>query len=116
MTFVDELERRGGFRRREKLPCKLLIDGRKRAGMLRDLAAGGLFVETRDDVPPGADVIVAFQASESHRFVVEALVARKSPVSRSLAGLASRGCGLRIQDPPRSYLHWLEATGQRSGS
>ena len=111
MTFVDELERRGGFRRREKLPCKLLIDGRSRAGMLRDLAAGGLFVETRDDVPPGADVIVAFQASEGQRFVLEALAPRQGQVSHSLAGLASRGCALRIQDPPRSYLHWLEAAG-----
>ena len=109
MTFVDELERRVGARRRERLPCKLLIDGCSRPGTLRDLASGGLFVETPDRVPSGAGVVVAFRASEGQRFVLEALAPRNSQVSQSLAGLASRGCALRIQDPPKSYLRWLEA-------
>ena len=110
MTLVDELERRCGSRRREKLPCKLLIDGRSRPGILRDLAAGGLYVETRDDVPAGASVIVAFRASADQSFVLEARAPRQSQLSHSLAGLASRGCALRIQNPPQHYLHWVSAS------
>ena len=54
MRFVDELERRTGSRRCEPLSCNLLVDGRKRAGRVRDLSAGGLYVETEDALPSGA--------------------------------------------------------------
>jgi hypothetical protein len=110
MGFVDELERRGGARRRERLPCKLLIGGSSQPAVLRDLAAGGVFVETQHDVPPGVGVVVAFRASGGQRFVLEAHAPRHGQVSNSLAGLAARGCALRIQDPPKSYLRWLDAT------
>jgi hypothetical protein len=109
MTFVDELERRVGARRRERLPCKLLIDGRHGTGTLRDLASGGLFVETPDPVPSGAGVVVAFRASDGERFVIEARSPRSDRVSNTLDGLAARGFALRIPDPPKSYLRWLEA-------
>ncbi len=111
MRFVDELERRTGSRRCEPLACNLLIDGRKRAGRLRDLSAGGLYVETEDALPSGASVVVSFLASDGRRFVLEALSPRRVPMaSHSLAGLASPGCALRIPNPPETYLRWLEAS------
>ena len=111
MKFVDELERRDGSRRCEPLSCNLLIDGGTRAGRLRDLSAGGLYVETDAELPPGADVVVSFLASDGLHFVLEALTPRRVPLaSHSLAGLASAGCALRIQNPPTTYLRWLEAS------
>ena len=110
MTFVDELERRAGTRRRGQLPCSLLIDGRARAGRLRDLSAGGVYVETEDELPSGAGVVVSFSAS-GRRFLLEAQAPRRSPTtSHSVAGLVSPGCALRILDPPKTYLRWLEAS------
>ena len=110
MGFVDELERRDGARRRESLPCKLLIGGSSQPAVLRDLAAGGVFVETQHDVPPGVGVVVAFRASGGQRFVLEARAPRHGQVSNTLAGLAAPGCALHIQNPPKSYLCWLDAT------
>ena len=111
MTFVDELERRAGTRRRGQLPCSLLIDGRARAGRLRDLSAGGVYVETEDELPSGAGVVLSFSASDGRRFCLEAQAPRRGPTaSHSLAGLASPGCALRILDPPKTYLRWLEAS------
>jgi hypothetical protein len=109
MEFVAELERRTGARRKQQLPCRLLIGGRSVSGTVRDLSAGGVFVETTQPLPGGAGVIVSFRVSGAQDFVLEARSPRHSQVSNTLDGLAARGCALRLQDPPKSYLRWLES-------
>ena len=106
----ETLERRDHPRLWRQLPCKLLVDGRCRRGMVRDLSARGLFVKTRDELPPGADVIVAFRVPEGPRFVLEASAPRRDLVSLSLSRLTAAGVGLHIQDPPTAYLRWVEGT------
>jgi hypothetical protein len=104
----EALERRDQRRLWRQLPCKLLVDGRCRRGIVRDLSARGLFVKTREELPPGADVIVAFRVPEGPRFVLEAAAPRRDRVSLSLSRLTADGVGLRIEDPPTAYLRWVE--------
>jgi Tfp pilus assembly protein PilZ len=106
--FVEALERRDDSRMRQQLSCKLLVDGRCLRGVVKNFSARGLFVQTRKQLRPGADVIVAFSEPEGLRFVLEASAPHWNPVSLSLSRLVSAGVGLRIQDPPTAYLQWVE--------
>lgn len=115
MGFAEDLERRHHPRVRRRLACKLLVDGRARSGVVRDLSAGGLFVWTRRPMAPRQDLVVSFAAPEGRRFVLEASAPRRSQVANSLAATDLPGLGLRIQDPPAQYLSWVaHATGAKS--
>jgi hypothetical protein len=112
MDLAQDLERRHHPRLRRRLACKLLVDGRERSGVVRDLSAGGLFVWTRRPMAPRQAVVVAFAAPEGTRFVLEASASRRSQVANSLAATDLPGLGLHIQAPPAHYLSWVaRATG-----
>jgi hypothetical protein len=106
--FVESLERRDQPRIRRELPCTLQVEERRLRGLVRDVSAWGLFVQTPGDLPPGSDAIVAFRTPEGQRFVLETSVPYRRQVSHSLAALSAGGVGLRIQDPPAVYLRWVE--------
>jgi hypothetical protein len=106
--LVDALERRDHPRRSGKLPCRLLANGRPRPGVVCNLSAHGLFVETPEELAPGTGVLVAFRAPQGPRFVLQASAPRSSTVAHSLLGLAPAGIALLIQDPPPAYLRWVE--------
>jgi len=109
--LMESLERRDQPRVRWELPCTLRVEGRRHRGLVRDISALGLFVETPDPVPPGADVIVEFRVPEGRRFVLEAKTPHRRPVSHSLASHSTEGVGLHIQDPSRAYRRWVEDVG-----
>lgn len=110
--FVEALERRGHPRVRRRLACKLLVEGRAHSGVVRDLSADGLFVWTRRLPTARQPVLVAFQASQGERFVLEASVPRRSQVPHSLAAVALPGVGLHLQDPSPDYLSWVAASAE----
>lgn len=106
--LMEALERRDQARRRRRLPCSLLVDGRRHGGVVRDLSPGGLFVQTAAELPAGTGAIVWFRTPEGERFVLEATVPHRRRVPRSLTWATSGGVGLCIQDPPKAYLRWAE--------
>ncbi len=114
MRFSDALERRDHPRVRRQLACKLLVNGRCRSGVVRDVSASGLFVWTRCPPAPRQELLVSFHAPEGSRFVLEARAPRLSQVANSLAAVDLPGVGLCIQDPPRTWLSWVE--GAREGT
>ena len=107
--LVESLERRDYPHARRELPCKLLVNGFRHRGIVRDFSAQGLFVETPGELHQGACAIVSFRTPEGRRFVLEATVPHQRPVSLGLASHTSGGFGLIIQDPPGAYLRWVEA-------
>jgi hypothetical protein len=109
--LMESMERRDQPRVRRELPCTLLVEGRRHRGLVRDISAWGLFVQTPDPVPPGADVIVELRIPEGRNFVLEAKAPYRRPVSQSLASHSSEGVGLHIQDPSRAYRRWVESVG-----
>jgi hypothetical protein len=106
--LVESLERRDHARTRRELPCQLLVNGLRHRGIVRDFSAQGLFVETPGELYPGACAVVSFRTPEGRRFVLEATVPHQRPVSHSLTFHTSNGFGLCIQDPPGTYLRWVE--------
>ena len=106
--LLDSLERRDQPRVRRELPCTLLAEGRRHRGIVRDLSADGLFVETPGAALLGAEVIVALRTPEGRHFVLETSVPYRRPVSHSLAFHSTGGIGLCIQDPSSTYRRWVE--------
>jgi hypothetical protein len=106
--WVEALERRERPRLRRELPCILFVEGRRHRGIVRDVSARGLFVETPGEAPPGTDVIVSLRTPEGRRFILETSVPYRRPVSQSLASLCSQGVGLRIHDPSMAYRRWVK--------
>ena len=106
----EAFERRADTRVPGRLRCKLLIDGRCHHGIVRDFSTRGFFVESGAVLPIGAAVVVAFDATKSKRFVLEASVPHRQSASRSRADLVHDGVGLRVDDPPQAYRDWVVST------
>lgn len=112
MRFVDDLERRSHPRVRRQLRCKLLVDGCARQAVVRDLSAGGLFVHTRRPLSKPENLVVAIHTAEGARFVLQASQQHHSQPPQSLADHTLAGAGLSLQDPPATYLRWVEDSGE----
>jgi hypothetical protein len=106
--FVEELERRAHPRVRRQLPCRVQVAGRWQTGILRDLSAGGVRVETAGGLPPGATVVVALDSPRGERIVLEGSARRSRQAPHSLAQLVTGETALRLDDPPTGYVRWLE--------
>ncbi len=112
--FVEALERRVHPRVRRQLPCRVLVAGHCRRGFVRDLSASGVCVEMQGALPLGVPAVVALDSPHEGSFVLEGWAHRSRQAAHSLALLAAAELVLRLQDPPPSYLRWLE--GARGGS
>ena len=114
--LAEAFERRARGRVQRRLPCKLQIDGHGHRGTVRDFSASGFLVESAAPLPLGAAVVVAFNAAEGKRFVLEASVSHRRPASRSLVGLVQDCVGLRVDDPPKAYRDWVAISGCRDSA
>jgi hypothetical protein len=111
--FLEVLERREQQRVRREFPCALLVEGCRYRGLVRDLSAQGLYVQTPGELPEGADAIVTLHTPEGKRFILETSVPYRRQLSHSLAALSVGGVGMHIQEPCAAYLRWVESvTGE----
>ena len=111
--LLESLGRREQRRVRREFPCTLLVGGSRHRGLVQDVSARGLFVQTPSELPLGADAIVAFRTPEGRRFVLEASVPRRRQAALSIGSNLPGGVGLLIQGPTTAYLRWVE--GLRAG-
>jgi hypothetical protein len=75
---------------------------------VRDLSASGFFVETDADLRRGTGVIVTVSGPDGARFLLETYVPRDPARLRRHPNGAQTGVGLQVEDPPESYLRWVE--------
>jgi hypothetical protein len=109
--FIPELDRREAVRVKRRIPCAVMVNGDRHPGVVRDLSAQGLFVEIPTTLALGTPAVVAFQANEGARFVLEASVPNQRHIPHSLKRLVPGGVGLRLVGPPATYQRWVEETG-----
>jgi hypothetical protein len=94
------------FKRR--LTCELRFEGRRASGIVLDVSASGLFVQTAVTPAPGTIVDLHMNAyGDLPAFEVRARVARHKVVDARLLTIASRGLGLQILDAPAVYFEKL---------
>jgi len=95
-------------RSKKRLSCDLTIDGHRYKGIVLDVSASGLFVQTNVKSAPGARVGVAIVLPGLKDPVqLDARVARKKPVPAALLTAAQGGLGLAIEKAPKAYLDFV---------
>ncbi|MDJ0851411.1 MAG: PilZ domain-containing protein [Myxococcota bacterium] len=115
-ALAEDMERRDEGRVYRELACKLLVEGRCRRAVVRDLSVGGLLLEIAEELPAGAAVVVAFGTPEGERFVLEGSTRRRTPVAQSVhVAHAAPSVAVRLHAPPVRYRRWV-TEARRSGS
>src|SRR5262245_23298186 len=92
---------------KRRVTCELLVDGRSYRGIVLDLSATGVFVQTEATPPPGVRLRLRFHAPDRTEFEVEASVARRQVVPPQLASVVRGGLGLRVARPPEAYFQLI---------
>jgi len=91
------------------MTCELLVDGRFRRGIVLDLSANGLFVQTASPPSPGAVVeLRLLTGGERREIPLRARVARQRRVDPRLARIEPNGVGLEILESPPAFRELLE--------
>jgi hypothetical protein len=103
--------KRRAERIKRRITCELLLDGRSYRGIVLDLSATGIFVQTEATPGPGERMRVRFHTAAGDEFEADAAVARRQVVPRELAGVVRGGLGLRIERPPESYFRLIGMEG-----
>ena len=103
--------KRRAERIKRRVTCELLLDGRSYRGIVLDLSATGIFVQTEATPAPLARMRIRFHTATGEEFEAEAAVARRQVVPRELAGVVRGGLGLRIERPPEAYFRLIGMEG-----
>lgn len=95
-------------RTRRRLPCALFVDKRRHAGVVLDLSASGVFVQT--SATPGTGERVTLEChlpGDPQPSRLETRVARRNLVPARLRTVAHGGLGLRIESAPETYYSFV---------
>ena len=103
--------KRRAERIKRRVTCELLLDGRSYRGIVLDLSATGIFVQTEATPGPGARMRIRFRTATGEEFEADGAVARRQAVPRELAGVVRGGLGLRIERPPEAYFRLIGMEG-----
>ncbi|MCH7709705.1 MAG: PilZ domain-containing protein [Myxococcales bacterium] len=98
------------------MACSLLVGERRHTGIVLDVSATGLFIQT--SASPSPNQVVDLELSipgESEVVPVRAIVARRKAVPPRLITVAHGGLGLRIENAPEAYFTMV-ASLQDGGS
>ena len=109
MRRLDEaFERREELRVSQRLGCALLVGGRRYEGVVSDLSAGSVVVQTAAELPCGTDVVVSLGVPQGGIVVIEASVRERRAVARSLSAATHCATLLRVEDPPPAWLRFVD--------
>jgi Tfp pilus assembly protein PilZ len=104
------MDKRAAPRHKRRITCELRYDGRKASGIVLDLSASGLFVQTSARPEPGSIVHLLLEArGDSAALDLRVRVARQRRTEPRLAALVPPGLGLQILDAPNAYFELIEA-------
>ncbi len=97
-------------RKKKRISCEILSNNSRYTGIVIDISATGLFVQTNVKPAPGALVEVGLLLPGVEVPVtMEARVARKRVVPAELLTLAHGGVGLALVQPKEAYLDFVAA-------
>jgi hypothetical protein len=95
-------------RTKRRISCEINVDGARHSGIVLDLSATGLFVQTNMKPRAGAIVVLGLSLpGEKEPVLMEARVARKKAVPPQLLTIARGGVGFAITKPAEEYLDFV---------
>lgn len=104
------LERRAEPRVRPRLPCRIRTERGAFPGVVSQMGAGGLHVDTDADLRPGETVFVVLE-SISSSLPERGRVVYRRQAPRSLAAVAPSGVGIHLETPSALYRTLVEQLG-----
>ncbi len=98
------MSRRPMPRTKMRIACTLYLEESRHSGMVLDVSASGLFVQTNASPAPGAPLRVELRVPELPEPIeMQATVARKRIVPAQLRALLNGGIGLQLENPPEEF-------------
>lgn len=102
------MDKRVAKRVKRRMTCEILVGSQSYAGIVLDVSATGLFIQT--NVAPPPDTVVEIRLAQQRdmpRIDIRAVVVRHKRADRRLVSLVSGGVGVQILDAPDAYYHQL---------
>jgi hypothetical protein len=103
-------ERRIFDRLHYRVPCEFTHDGHRMAGIVTDISARGLFIETAHRIPSGTELKLVLRDPRGSLELV-GCVRREKRSHRSARQVVSGGFGLRLDVVPEPYFKLLVDLG-----
>ncbi len=103
-------ERRIFARLPYRIPCEFSHEGHKLGGIVTDVSARGLFIETSHRIPAGTELRLMLRDPRGS-FEVVGHVKREKRSHRSARQVLSGGFGLRLDVIPEPYFRLLVELG-----
>jgi len=102
-------ERRKYPREDYRFMCELALAGKSYSGIGTNVSAAGLFIQTSAPFAPGDHIHVRTYGSDGSAIEIDAIVVRRTNMSRSIAPVkgASTGVGLEVTFASEEFYHLL---------
>jgi hypothetical protein len=98
------MNRRSSQRIKRRIPCDFKYEGHTYAGIVVDLSAEGLFLQTESAIDPGVELAMRLRPERADEVWVRARVVRRRFTPAVLASMIRRGVGMKIlRAPPEFY-------------
>ena len=88
--------------------CELVAEGGRTPGIVLDLSANGVFVQTSATLPPGSRVDLELQLPGSKEPIrIHGRVARRRAVPARLRSVVQGGIGVAIDNAPEAFFRFI---------
>jgi hypothetical protein len=102
-------------RTKKRLSCTVMVSQQRYTGIVIDVSATGLFVQTNATPKPGTQVTVELQVPGGETIALNTAVARRRNVPAHLKSIARGGIGLCIEGASESYFALIgELQGEKT--
>ena len=99
-------------RKKRRMPCDVVFEGRQHSGLVLDVSPGGLFIQTSAKAKPGDRLDLKLSLpGEAQKLPLQVEVVRRVVVPARLLAVAHGGVGVRILNAPEVYYNFMEALG-----
>ncbi len=95
-------------RTKKRLSCRVTVNEQRYTGIVIDLSATGMFVQTSATPKPGTPVMLEVQMIDGDTLQLHATVARLRNVPARLKTIVQGGVGLRLEGAPEAYFRLIE--------
>jgi hypothetical protein len=94
-------------RSKKRIPCEVKSGQHRHAGMILDVSATGLFIQTSAAHPPGTRVNVDVNLPSGSQLLLQGSVARRKVVPARLRSVETGGIGVRLDYAPEEFFQLI---------
>ena len=95
-------------RTKKRLSCRVTVNQQRYSGIVLDVSATGMFVQTSVTPTPGTQVTLDVQLPNGDKLQLCAVVARRRNVPAHLKSIAQGGVGLCLEAAPEEYFRLIK--------